>query len=129
MEKITTITELRASIYLLEIKQVNEKNLLKEEFKNTFESLQPVNLIKKTLSDLTSAPDFKSGVLNTILSIGAGFISKKVIIGSTHNPLKQLLGAILQMGVTSAVSKNSEGIKTKVINLLSNFLSKKETTI
>jgi|SRR6185312_14530293 len=129
MEKITTITELRACIYLLEIKQANEKQLLKEEFKTTFESLQPANLIKKAFSDLTSAPNFKGGVLNTLLSLGAGFVSRKVIIGATHNPLKQLLGAILQMGVTSVVSKNGDGIKATITNLLDKFLNKKETTV
>jgi hypothetical protein len=129
MEKITTITELRTYIYFLEIKQANEKQLLKDEFKTTFENLKPVNLIKNALNDLTSAPDFKGNLWNAVLSLGAGFISRKVIVGATHNPLKQLLGAVLQMGVTSAVSKNGNGIKATITNLLSKFLHKKDTIV
>jgi hypothetical protein len=125
VEKITSVTQLREAIFLLEIKQVAEKQLLKDEFKTTFENLQPINLIKKTLSELTTAPNFKGKVLNAILSIGAGYLSKKVMIGATHNPLKQILGAALQIGVTKTVSENSENIKGIATSLLSKLFNNK----
>jgi hypothetical protein len=129
MEKITSIIELREYIYLLEIKQANEKQLLKEQFKITYENMQPVNLIKRTLSELTTAPDFKGNILNAIAGIGMGYLSKKVVVGGTLNPLKQLLGALLQVGITSIVAKNGEGIKATITNLLSKFSSKKNTPL
>ena len=125
MEKITSVTELREAILWLEIKQATKKQLLKEEFKATFENLQPINLIKKTLSELTATPNFKGKALNAILSIGAGYLSKKVMIGATHNPLKQLLGIALQVGVTKTISENSENIKDTLIHLLSKLIGKK----
>jgi|SRR6185437_1912036 len=128
MEKIRSAIELKEFIYLLEIKKANEKQLLKEQFKITYESLQPVNLIKHTLSELATAPNLKGNILNAVVSLAAGYFSKKIAVGATNNPLKQLLGLILQMSVTSAVSKNSEGIKLTLINLFSKFLNKKETT-
>jgi len=126
MEKITSVIELREAILLLEMKQANEKHLLKEEFKNTCENLQPVNLIKNSLRELTTAPNFKGNILNVLVGIGAGYLSKKVIVGGTINPLKQLLGGLLQMGVTNAVSKNGDGIKKTVMHLLTKLLSKKD---
>ncbi|MBI3234185.1 MAG: hypothetical protein HYZ42_09120, partial [Bacteroidetes bacterium] len=47
MEKTMTHAELKEQILLLEIKQVNEKHLLKDQFKESFESLKPSVLIKK----------------------------------------------------------------------------------
>jgi hypothetical protein len=63
MEKITSVEELKKAILLLEIKQANEGALLKEQLMETYESLKPINLIKKSLSDLTSSPDFKGDLL------------------------------------------------------------------
>ena len=125
MEKITSVTELREAILWLEIKQATEKQLLKEEFKTTFESLHPVNLIKKTLNDLTADPNFKGKLFNAALSIGAGYFSKKIMIGTTHNPLKRFLGAVLQVRVTKAVSENGENIKETIIHLLSKLFNNK----
>lgn len=126
MGKITSITELRESISLLQIKQANEKALLKEQIKLTYECLKPANLIKNTLNELATVPDFKGDLFDTILGLAAGYLSKKAVIGSTHNPLKQLLGAFLQMGVTSIVSKNTDGIKSAVIHLINNIFTKKD---
>jgi hypothetical protein len=128
MQKITSIIELRESIALLEIKQSVEGELLKEQFKETYESIKPINLIKNTLKELTSAPDLKGDLLNASLSLAAGYLSKKVAIGSTDNPFKQILGTLLQMGVTSIVAKNADGIKSSTMNILNKLFTKKTPT-
>ena len=125
METITNLSELRKAISQLEIKQKEEGQILKEQCKITYESLKPVNLIKNTLKNLVT-PDLKEDLLSSTLSLAAGYISKKSIIGSSNNPLKQLLGTVLQMGVTSLVSKNTDSIKSMVTNIISSFLKKKE---
>lgn len=127
MQKITSIAELKNAIQELEYQQVNEWPALKEQFLETYENIKPINLIKNALSDLTTGPDLKGDLINTTLSLAAGFISKKIAVGSTHNPLKQLLGTLLQMGVTSIVSKNAEGIKSTTMTIINNIFSKKET--
>lgn len=129
MKKITTTTELRESILLLEVKQEIEGVLLKEQFKVTYESLKPINLIKKTISELTSSPDFKGDLLNATLSLSAGYLSKKLVVGTSHNPIKQLLGSLIQMGVASIVSKNTDGIKSVAMNIISHFLNKKDKSV
>lgn len=125
MEKITTIAELRDSIVLLEIRQANEKALLKKQFMITYESMKPVNLIKSKFNDIVKSPNLKENILNTALSIAAGYLSKKVLVGSTQNPLKQLLGTILQVGVTGIVSENTDGIKSTAMDLIGNIFKKK----
>lgn len=126
MDKITNTTELNQAILLLEAKQTLEGCILKEQFKITYESLKPINLIKSTISELAASPDFKNDLLNTTLSLAVGYLSKKVAIGSTNNPFKQILGTILQMGVTNVVSKNADGIKSTVLNLIHALFAKKE---
>ena len=127
MSKITTTAELKEAIRLLEIQQKVEGALLKEQFKTTYESLKPVNLIGNTIKELIKSPDLKGDLLTTALSLGAGYLSKKAAVGNTANPLKQLLGTLLQMGVTSLVSKNSDTIKSIGSELFSRLLSPKKT--
>lgn len=126
MEKITNTIELNAAILLLENRQTEEGFLLKEQFKITYEGLKPANLIRNTFKELVTAPDFKEDLLNTSLSLAAGYFSKKLAIGSTNNPFKQILGSFLQMGVTSIVSKNSDDIRTKFMDIVSIIFQKKE---
>lgn len=128
MRKINSTTELREAIFLLELRKANEARLLKEQFMITYESFKPVNLIKNSIGELIKSPQLKENILNTTIGLAAGYLSKKVVVGSTHNPLKQLLGTFLQMGVTNIVSKNTDGIKSAVMSLITNFLSKNRST-
>jgi hypothetical protein len=126
MNKITSVPELRAAIILLEIKQAEEGKLLKEQFKVTYENLRPANLIKNTLRDLTSDPSLKGELFNTTLGLAAGYLTKKAVVGATHNPLKQIFGTLLQMGISSIVAKNGDGIKSGAMDLIANIFRKKE---
>ena len=125
MGTITTIKELNAAILVLENKQAQEAILLKEQFSLTYESIKPINFIRSTLKELVTAPDFKEDMLTTSMSLAAGYFSKKLAFGSSDHPLKQLLGSFLQMGITSVVSKNADGIKTKFMEMLSAIFEKK----
>lgn len=125
MGTITNITELNAAILLLENKQAQEAILLKEQFNLTYEGIKPINFIRSTFKELVTAPDFKEDLLNTSISLAAGYFSKKLAVGSTNNPLKQILGSFLQMGVTSVVSKNADDIRTKFMDILSVVFEKK----
>jgi len=125
MEKINSIADLDEAIWLLEIKQSRDGLLMKEQFRDTVESLKPVNLIKNAFKEL-STPAFKGNLLDIAISMAAGYVSKKVVIGGTHNPIKQLFGNLIQMRVTSVVSKNTDGIKSTAVNLLSSLFNKKK---
>jgi hypothetical protein len=124
MQKITATAELKNSILLLELKQAEEVFLLKAEIINTYEHFRPINLIKSALNKFMEAPDFKTRLLNTTLSLATGYVAKKLTIGTTHNPIKQLLGVAVQMGVTSLLAKNSTGIKSTMVNLFTTLFNK-----
>jgi len=124
MEKIQSIKELRDAIVQLESKQLEDKRLLKEQFVSTYESLRPVNLIKNLIKDLIASPDLKQQIASTLLGLAAGYFTKKVAIGSSHNPLRKILGSFLQMGVANVVTKKSGGIKS-ILGMVRNFFGKK----
>lgn len=126
MEKITSLVGLKESIILLEIQQAYEGQLLKEQFKTTYQNLRPVNLIKNSFNELISGPNIKENLVDAVMSMAAGYLSKKAIIGGTHNPLKQIIGTLLQMGVTGIVAKNADGIKSTAMNLIQHFINKKK---
>ena len=99
-----------------------------EEAKGTFESVQPINLLKKSLNQLTPL-DIKNNALNLGISLLAGYASKKAVLGSTPNPVNKIMGAILQLMVTKLVSSNAVNIRnnaSKIINSLAQKFSKKE---
>lgn len=125
MDDIRNVKELDAAISLLQERQSQEAILLNEQYLKTYESLKPLNLLKSTFKALVTAPDFKEDLINTSLGFASGYLSKKLAVGSTNNPIKQMLGSFIQMSVTSVVSKNADSIRAKVMEMVSVAFDKK----
>lgn len=112
MEKISTATQLRSAIKNLEAKNEIEGPKLKLVFMDTYESLKLINVVKSTFKEAITSPDLKDNFLSTAIGLGAGYLAKKTIIGKTSNPLKKLLGIVLELTVANKVSHNADSIKT-----------------
>lgn len=117
MKKKYTIHDLKESIILLETKQGDEKTLLKEQFRHSFDSLKPVNLIKDAFEDLTNLSGLKGNALDASLSIATGYLSKKIVVGSSGNVFKNIFGSLVQVAVTSMTLKNADQIKSMASRL------------
>jgi hypothetical protein len=126
MSHIKTLIELRKEIAELEITQVSARQDLVVQLRLTYESLRPANLIKHTFKELTTAPDVKLDFLNSIMAMAAGFLSKKLLVGKSHNPLKQVVGTMVQLGVTNLVTRNGNVIKSAAFRILTSFFVKKK---
>ena len=113
---------LNEAIIALQEKRAKELALLKEQLYTTYESLKPINLIKSTFREVSSSPEINNNILGNAIGIGTGFISKKLWMGSSHNPVKRIFGTLIQFAVASVVSKYSDGIKNAGVNLLQRFL-------
>lgn len=124
MQKITSGEELRAAILLLENKQQEEGKLLKQQFRLTYESLKPVNLIKNAFKEVTQSPDLKGKILETSLGLAAGYLSKGLLVRGSGNPFKKILGTVLQMGITNIVTKHPEFIKSAGAKIINKFFNK-----
>ncbi len=129
MTKPNPITSLKESIRLLEIRQAEEGVILKEQFKETFESLKPFNLIKSSLKELTGSSEIKNNLFESVVSILTGYLTKKIMINTKGGPLMKIVGAVLQFGVTSLVSKNAEKIRILLADLIERFFNPIEEEI
>ena len=115
MQKITTAAELKTAIKQLEAMQANELSLIKGEFLHVCDSLQPINLIKNSFKSIISSPDLKDNIIDTSIGLAAGLLSKAIIIGTSHNPIKKLLGTVLQAGMPVAASVTIVGTALTVV--------------
>lgn len=127
MQKINSSAELHLAIAALELQQTAEAKLLKQQFNLAYESIKPVNLIKSTLKDISASQDLKDNLLNSAVGITVGYVSKKIFEGTSHSPVKRMLGTALMFGVTNAVAKNPETLKA-AIRGIAGILSKLKTT-
>jgi hypothetical protein len=125
MQKITSIAGLREEIGQLKYKQVLQGQLLKEQFNNVIESIRPVNVIKSTFNEVVTSPDLLGNVLNAAIGLTAGIFSKKVLVGSTLNPFKRILGTILEAGIATIVTTKGDTIRDTALRLFSKVFKKK----
>lgn len=123
MVKQNAINSLKESIRLVKIRQIEEGKILKEQFKITYESLKPVNLIKNSMKDLVSSVEIKSSIFETLISIVSGYLTQKFIVTSKSNVFIKTLGMLMQFGLTNLVAKNSEDIRIFFSNLVDKYIS------
>jgi hypothetical protein len=126
MQNITSSTELKNAIILMEEQQAVQGLVLKEHFFAMVESIKPVNLIRSTFNQVTSSSDLLGGLLSTTLGLAAGYVSNKTLVGSSANLFKKLLGTVLQFGITTMIVKNPEAVKSLGQILLHRIFNKKE---
>jgi hypothetical protein len=126
MAKTNAVDSLKESIRLLEIRQAEEGQALKEQFRITYESLKPVNLIKSSLEELTGSVEIKNSLFESIVSILTGYLTKKIMVSSNSNPFMKIFGAVLQFGVTTLIAKNAESIRTYLMGLIERFMHHEE---
>ncbi len=105
-------------IVLLKKKQAIELQSLKEQFHATYESLKPVNLIKKTFHDVTSSAEIREELITNAIGLASGYLTKKVIMGTSENPFRKILGLFLQFAIATFVTKHADTIKITGDNIL-----------
>lgn len=102
---------LKERIAFLEDRQRREIAMLKDQVIDTYESLQPINLLRDNLEKITSQSDLKNNILEGMIGVAAGYVSKKILVGSSQNPVRKIIGTLFQIGVTTFVAQNSGKIK------------------
>jgi hypothetical protein len=126
MEKKYTVESLKEEIQALEIKQAEEGKLVRDQLLITYENLKPINILKSIVQDFYSSDNYTQDFIEIVAGMTSGFVTKKLIIGRSKNPLLKLVGLALQFGMTTLVSKKFYAIKGSVMNFLNRFLVEKE---
>ena len=126
MKTVSASEKLSASILVLAKQQEVEQDALKTQFYLIYESLRPINLIRSTIDEAVQSAEFKHSLVNNLMSVLVGFITKKAVVGNTNNPLKALFGTVIQFAVSGLVSSNVEHIKSFFSSLFSSESNEKE---
>lgn len=126
MQKPNSALELRKAIDLIEDKQFVQGQELKEQFFLTYESLKPINLIENTLKDIISSPYLTDNILATVTGMAGGYISEKLVVGTSDHVGRKLFGKILQVGVSNFVAHHPEAIKIFGQFIFQHVFNKKE---
>ena len=126
MTQINTSLELKAAIEGLKARRANDLCNLKDEIEIVGEKLKPGNLIKTVFNDVMDLPDLKTNILNSAIGLVTGIFAKKLVIGKTINPIKKLLGFVLETFVATKISKNADEIKSTSGALLKKIFQKKD---
>lgn len=121
MQKITAAEALKKSISVIERRQMEEGILLRDQFKVTFDSLKPVNVLRKMIGDIAAPSDLKDNLIQTVTGLISGYVSRKMLVRSSKNPLLRLAGIFVQYEVTNFVSKNSDTIKSLGLYYINKF--------
>jgi hypothetical protein len=111
MQKVTAAQAVKKSISVLERRQKEEGKLLMQQFTITFESLKPLNVLRKIISDISEPSELKENLIQTTAGLVTGYISRKLLVRSSKNPFLRMAGVYLQYAVTNFVSKHSDSIK------------------
>lgn len=129
MKKPNATDSLKESIRLLEIRQAQEGKEFKEQFKLTYESLKPSNIIKSTIRDLAYSVEVKNNLFDTLLSLLSGYMAKKILSDSKGGFFSRIFRVLAHFGITNMVTNNSEEIRLYLSNLIEKMFTPKEKAV
>ncbi|HLA58108.1 MAG TPA: hypothetical protein VK622_05090, partial [Puia sp.] len=109
---ITNSEELAEAIAALELKAAAQKREIGEDFTALTEDLKPLNLMKNGFRSVFSGEN-KGDLLNALIGLGSGLLSRKLILGKTNGFVGKTVGKAIQWGMAGLVSQNAEKIKEK----------------
>jgi hypothetical protein len=64
------------------------------------------------LKDIASSPHLINNVLGATIGLATGYVSKKIVVGASHNLFRKIMGSALQIGVANIVAQHPEAIKS-----------------
>lgn len=105
LEKIANTHDLDVAIKRLRRKVELQEAYLQEKFHTLLVSLKPKNLLRTTIHEVQESPELKNNLFKVALGLGAGYFSRKMVVGKSAGIVKKALGTALQYGVTQFISK------------------------
>jgi len=124
MAKIAAGDRLKHTIKVLEDDQAVNKELVKKQFDHVAENMKPANIVKNRFNKAITSPNLVENVLGLTTGLATGYLTKKIAVGSKGNIVRRLLGASIQLGVTTFVAQHTKAIKSTVLVILKYIRSK-----
>jgi len=127
LEVIANTADINTAIKRLERKKAIMEEDLKDHVHTILETLKPANILRHTIHEVQESTELKHNLFKVALGLGAGYFSRKLIIGKSAGLVKKALGTALQYGITNFVAKKNgkeEGsYRPKKKNLFKRILS------
>lgn len=114
---ITSSKELKNRIKYLEQRAYEQEVRLKEQWKETYESFKPQNLLRNIVSDVAATPNIKGNLINASVGLLTGMLTRRLIAGPSAGIIKRLAATAVQLGITKAVANNFNSIAEKAKGL------------
>lgn len=105
LRDIANTSDLDIAIKRLEAKRFVQEEDIKAHFNVVLNDLRPTNILKNTLHEVQQSTPLKHNLLKVAVGLGAGYFSRKMVVGKSAGFAKKALGAALQFGITSFISK------------------------
>lgn len=128
LEYIASTADLEIAIKRLERKKLLLEEDLKEDFHEILVSFKPANILKHTIHEVQASTELKHNLLKVALGLGAGYFSRKLVVGKSAGIIKKAMGTALQYGITHFVAKKNDaaevnGLHPRKKNLFKRILS------
>lgn len=124
MTEITNIDQLQARVQELEREQDIQWKQLKDNVKEQYENIKPINLIKNAFSGLTDSIDNENDILKEGAALASGLIANAIMSGSKNKPLKRWVTLALFSAATYLISRYQNEIIEAGHNVME-FVTKK----
>lgn len=124
MTRIAADDRLKHKIKVLEEDQDVNGELVKKQFDYMTGNLNPANIVKNSINNAINSPNLVENVLSLTTGLATGYLTKKIAVGSKWNMVRRLLGASIQLGVTTFVAQHPKAIKSTVLVILKYIRSK-----
>ncbi len=105
LEMIASTSDLEVAIKRLERKRALMEEDLKDHMHDILESLKPTNILRHTIHEVQESTELKHNLFKVAVGLGAGYFSRKLVIGKSAGLVKKALGTALQYGVTNFVAR------------------------
>jgi len=126
MAENTPYSDLKEAIAKLEKEQALSAVLLKDEFRATYESLNPFNLLKRSFSNFIESPEVRNDLLGLIMPLITGLLIKKASAGTRRGQVVKQAGILFLDGLGRYIVNNPEILKT-VGHFITSVFHKKKT--
>lgn len=129
MEKFTEIEQLEEKILQLEQQQKQAWNEFNDQVQVSIDEMQPFQQIKKSITNFTSSLELKRDIIPSLISIAAGMLSNKLVVGKSKNPIQIMAGSVVQFGITQLLIKNTDVIQDKIVDVALKLIAPKNEEV
>ena len=82
---------LEKAILKLRAQKNNDFRALKSQLEYSYLELKPSRILKRVYIDIKSEPELKNNLLESVISLAGGYLSKRLLIGKSSSFIKSII--------------------------------------